>query len=44
MTNEDINVTDSRDTFQDELTLGVDKLVYRIRESAVKYLLVCIPI
>lgn len=30
MTNEDINVTDSRGAFQDELTLGADKLVYRI--------------
>lgn len=30
MTNEDIIVTDSRGASQDKLTLGVDKLVYRI--------------
>lgn len=30
MTNEDINVPDSRGPFPDELTVGVDKLVYRI--------------
>lgn len=30
MTNEDISVTDSRGAFPDELSLGIDKLAYRI--------------